>query len=301
MRVFHLVLGASFLTLSAGAGTAPPEYWHMTSAEKRDFHVSQGLKFPHRFGQPGTIRQVCTQGMAVMGMVSKAYMTRTIEDRSGYPDDWWRYFFGKAVHTFGPMAPGEITINKPIFDIEPGTYAVTLRYSLANAYLPRVPGADFRPGLVVIIHRDGDKEDRGLFTMPPSGLTGFPKPVNPFSISFVNHLEGPGTSTQRLAAATFGRVVTNVYRQVVSPGFGSVLLKPIGPWQTRYDDAPGYQFGERLAAMQWTDGGEPMFDIYGYDGKAATVEVGSISLLGPFVQSRHANAWFVPHYGFEAK
>ena len=156
MRVFHWVLGASFLTLSAEAGTAPPEYWHMSSAEKRDFHVSQGLEFPHRFGQPGTIRQVCTQGMALMGMVSKAYMTRTIEDRSGYPDDWWRYFFGKAVHTFGPMAPGEITINKPIFDIEPGTYAVTLRYSLANAYLPRVPGGDFRPGLVVIIHRDGD-------------------------------------------------------------------------------------------------------------------------------------------------
>lgn len=303
MRIFGWVLiGLVFTSLSVKAGTAPPEYWQMSGPEKRAFHVKQGIATPYRYGPPQTLGMFCTQGMAIMGAVSKRYLRRTIEDGSGYPDDVWRYLFGKAVHTFGPMAPGQIEITKPVFDLQPGTYAATLRFSLANAYVNWLPGADFRPGLMIIIHRDGDQEDRGLFLMPPDGLTGFSKPVNPFLYHLVNHLEIPGRATQTLAAMTFGRVVSNVYRQVVNPDYGSLLLKPVGRWLQDYEKTWNKsQFGEKLAQIPAGPQPEPMYEIFGYDGNAVSTTVGTLSLTGPFIISRHANAWFVPHKGFEAR
>ena len=283
----------AFLSSFATAAVTPAEYKRLTAAEKRAWHVTRGLETPYRLGYPSTVRQLCTQVLAAPALFSRGYMERTVQGESGYPEDLWRRLFGKAVHTFGPMAPGEVRLERPLMGLPAGTYPATLRFSLANTYLPRVPGGEFRPGLVVILHRDGAEADVGIFTMPPSGLTGFSRAPNLFELTYTNFLDRPGEGILKLAAATFGLVAAEPLRQR-----DSVLLEPEPGWANHYAQTRSFHFGRRLAELQVPEEGAPLFTMYDYSDRTRGAAVGTISQLGRWVNSRHANAWFVKHTGF---
>ena len=294
-----LVLGFSLLAATAFAGKTPAEYRHLTAADKANWHEKKALESPHWLGHPGTIRQVCWQAVAAAGFLSNRYLRRTTESGSGYADDWWRWLTGKSVHLFGPTAKGEVTLDEPLKWLPAGTHPATLRFSLANPYLPRVPGGEFRPGLMIGMHQDGAAEDVALFTMPPKGLDGTPKPTNPFEHDYTNSLLVPSAATQRLAALTFGRVVVNVLEQIVSDDFGSVYLKPVGDRSFTYGlTLPGRPFGLRLAAMAAPPQPTEAFHIYTYDGTTVGRRIGTVRIAGPWINSVHGNNFFWEHKGF---
>lgn len=302
MHLRALFLGLSLVASSAMAGKPPPIYSHLTAAEKAAWHEHQAKATPHRFGYPGTVRMVCWNALAAAGFLSDRYIRRTTESGSGYAGDGWRWLFGKSVHMYGPTARGEVVLDEPLKWISAGTHPATLRFSLANPYLPRVPGGEFRPGLMIGMHQDGSKEDVALFTMPPKGLDGTAKPTNPFTHDYTNSLQVPSESVQKLAALTFGRVVVNVLEQIVSDDFRSVYLKPVGDWATHYDRTrPQDYFGPRLAAMPAATAPTDAFEIYAYDGTTVGRRIGTVRIAGAWINSTHGNGYFWEHKGFQRR
>lgn len=296
----------SFLILSLFVGTAhaatpPPVYAHMTAAQKTAWHETQALATPHRFGYPGPLQMACWQSLALAGAVSARYLRQTTETGSGYPDDLWRKLTGKSVHTYGPTARGEVTLTEPLRWIAAGTHPATLRFSLATVYAPWFPGARFRPGLAIAMHQDGSADDVTLFTMPPNGLDGTPAPQNPFTLAYTNSLRLPSVWVQRIAALTFGRVVANVFEQIVSDDFGSVWLNPVGDWARAYDETPPNAFGLRLAAMPEPETPTDAFEIFAYDGTTVGRRVGTVRIAGAWINSVHGNTFFWEHKGFQRK
>lgn len=302
MLIRALLIVVASVGSPALAGKTPDLYRHLTAAEKAQWHEAQALATPHFLGYPGTIRMACWQLVAAAGFVSVRYLRRTTESGSGYADDFWRRLFGKSVHTFGPTAKGEVTLDEPLKWLPEGTHPATLRFSLANAYLPRMPGGEFRPGLMIAMHQNGSKEDVALFTMPPHGLDGTPKPQNPFTLEYTNSLKVPNARTQQLARLTFGRVVTNVLEQIVSDDFRSVYLKPVGDWARLYDRTVRKgAFGLRLAAMPKPPTAIDAFEMYAYDGTTAGRRIGTVRIAGAWVNSVHGNNFFWEHKGFQRK
>lgn len=299
MRTLVLILSL-ILVVPAHTATPPHGYVEMTAVDKRAWHQKAGQDTPYWL-HPGTVRTACGQGVALLGFVSTRYLKQPFESGSGYADSFWRWLTGKAIHRHGPMAPGEVTLETSILGLPVGTHPVTMRYSLANVFIRGVSAGNFRPGLVVIFHRDG-QEDVSLFVMPRNGLDGFATEQNPFSLNYTNALALPSESVQAIARRTFGRAVTDVFNQRIE-GATAVELTPHEGWAPLYDATRRGFFHDRLAAIPAPESAKPLFDLLTYDGSdtGARTRIGVVSLTGAWVVSKHADRWYVHHNGFTVR
>ena len=222
MRKFGVLLAIT-LSWQVFAFTPPTGYETWSAIAKQSFHAN---KVNPKYKLPWLPVRVCQQTVAAFGFLSDEYLLQTIRGPSGYATEWnsWRRWTGRAIHRDGLVASGMLDLKKALFGLPPDTYRVTYRFSLAN---PVEFG--FRPGLLMIIHRDG-LPDLNVFLMPQNGLDGFDDPkTNPFR-PLTPWLDDPTKfSIRLLAKATFQRVVGNVFRQDVAT---MVTREPATPSDT---------------------------------------------------------------------
>ncbi len=302
-KAYYFPIFLLFFTFSSQA-VVPPGYHDASPQAKQEWHRKMALQTP---SQPNRWIAACFQVNAMLGAISRNYLSRTVNAPSGYPEDGWRQAFGKAVHNHGVTAPATLELKEPFLGLEPGSHPLTIRFSLAT---PRLPLAPYRPGFLVMIHRDG-KEDLNLFVMPSKGLNGFRQEHNPFSYVYTNWLEKPGTFIRLLARLTFQRVVADPYTQYLpvqgepTANFSStrdnsvqLLLQPSKNLKQAYDTTPAREdFRTRLAGMEVDKDGTPLFQMTTViNGNA--VPIGNIDLLAPWISSYHSDMWFAQHFGF---
>jgi hypothetical protein len=301
----------SLLFINTSFGASPPAGYLEKSAEaKRAWHAEQALATQYR---PNKWGAACVQSIALAGALPKAILSRTTSTGSGYADDWWRRTFGKMIHSVGVTAPGEIELTQNLLGLFPGRHPITYRFSLANPFVPYLPGGEFRPGLLVIVHVDG-AEDRNLFLMPRAGLRGYREERNPFELIYTHRLDRPGWFLSTVAALTFGRVSSDPFTQFVDgslgqnyrEGEGNLPSRQVSPhiefygqsaWRAEYDAAPGKHFWDRFSAMVVRPDSAPMFEIAWVEDGMPVV-VGNARITGKWRSSLHGDGWFAQHKGF---
>jgi hypothetical protein len=312
----HRNLGWFFLffwTLPLWAAAPPDGYIEMTAVQKRDWHATRAVETDHIDNLPSLPKVVCKQTLAALGFLYKWYMEETLREPSGFPIDTWRRLFGKAIHSRGVTAPGSIEIRENELGLKPGNYPVTYRFSLANPYVLGVPFSQFRPGLLVIFHRDGEK-DLNLFLMPSRGLRGYRLPINPFSVPYTNWLEKPGLVLRTIAAFTFGRVALDPYTQLTDSNLETnfspddpetpsretsarMIFDPESSWIPRYRSTGAFNFMKRFSRMVFPKG-EKLFEISSEKEGGPRQAVGSAHIEGPWIASKHGDTWIAEHMGF---
>lgn len=308
----------NLMAVTLFAAVPPWDYLPKSALEKRAFHEAQSEL--HAYSRlPGKLTSACAAALGFGVNLFPWKLADTMLSPSGYADnaqDLFRGNFGKGIHSRGPMASGDLFLLEPILGLEAGVHPVELRFSLANLHIPFVPGAEFRPGFLVIIHRDG-LPDMNLVMMPPGGLNGFKRFLNPFEIlAYTHHLDRPRLSVQAMAALTFGRVVLDPFTQFVtdeplrnySPGDAStptretskrIDLSPGKFWADSFDGTSGdiRKRFEEMSAFQL----QPRIFNATVTDQEGVRDLGHIALKTPFRNSVHSDAWFAQHEGFKLR
>jgi len=308
MKLLSLIF---FVSVSVNAGTLPDGYLSMTAHEKQRWHADEAKRTQYR---PNIVVTSCQQSVALAGFGVKKFLDKTMSGGSGFADGVWRKLFDKPIHSVGVTTSGFLYLDQPFLDFPVAPIPVTIRYSEANPHLPYLPMAEHRPGLLVIFHRDG-KKDRNLFLMPPDGLKGFSRRVNPFAITYTNWLNKPGLLLRTAAKLTFERVVSDPYTQYIesdldenfpygAPGNPSratgtrLELQSDLTWMQRYDRTRGWTFWERLMEMGKFEL-SPMFTLLRDTGESGTPgRIGTLYIDGQWRPSRHGDTWYAEHKGF---
>ncbi len=299
----RLVFAWGMLVGSGGVAWAakpPAGYVEMSGVQKREYHAAN--RNPN--GKPSHLAvNVCMSALAGLGMVFSSYSKETLNSPSGLANTAWRKLFGKALHREGVVAPGEVTLKAPLLGLEPGTYPVTYRLSLANPYSTHLPGMWFRPGLLVMFHVDG-KEDVNWFTMPQRGLDGFPVDINPFSVDMTHWLDLPDTMLQVISSLTLGRAAADVLTQYIDPPQNQVsgtrvredskvvFLVPTSEARAAYDGTWGTGFFERMMKMSVAER-MPLYELCDEDDAI----LGNAVILDRWLFP--SQVWFAQHRGFD--
>jgi hypothetical protein len=305
VRAALLVLSFSLIAEAFADGT---EYVAKSALAKRAWHREMAGATNQANHLPGLVEVTCKQTLALAGFAFPSYLQKTMSSPSGYPTDLWRRLFGKAIHSRGVTSPGTIVIPDDVGGLKAGTYPVTYRFSLANPYIPLIPMAEFRPGLLIMFHRDGE-DDLNLLLMPRAGLRGFHFPINPFSISYTHWLDEPGLALRLIAKLTFGRVSQDIYSQFTDDDLRlnfkpsqtnlpsretrrAFSFRPYPEWQTAYDRTTAFDFRKRFAEMT-VGKHSPLFLMSINDQK-----VGEAFIDDSWISSKHGDTWIAQHRGF---
>lgn len=309
-----------FCVQATFAAVAPPGYVELSAREKRAWHQEQllaGEYTPGGLFEPVAIG--CAQLMGAQVGFSKRQLRKTLTESSGYPaegSDWIRSTFGKGIHNRGPMAIGEWELLEPIMGLEPGIHPVSFRFSQANLFIRYLPGAEYRPGWVILIHRDG-LPDMNLFMMPPNGLDGFSTERNPFSIKLYSHwLNRPGLVISALSAISFGRIIDDPFTQIVTDeplrnysanelhiptrlNSKQITIHPTAPWENAYQSLRSENYRLRFSKLDVGNEHPAIFRSNVYDANSETWRpLGEFRILSRFINSTHSDRWMAQHQGF---
>lgn len=295
------------------AAVSPPGYLEMTALEKQRFHFVEGVRRPSG-DLPGIIEIGCGQGVAALNYISADKMLRTFTEPSGYAgaDDWIREHFGKGVHSRGPMASGTFVLSEPIMGLEPGEHPVTFRFSLAQPFV--LIFGKYRPGILVIIHRDG-LPDMNLVLMPKDALTGYFVPPNPLALDYTHWLDKPWPHLRALGAMTFGRVVEDIYTQHVTDAplqnyargeqekpsrqtSKQIIVTPDRYWADQYASRRGNDYRTKFSSLFVEPEQPPFLHATVRDPGGVSRRLGEFYLTSGWMNSIHADEWFAQHLGF---
>ncbi len=313
----------SLLVVAQLSQAAPVPDWYIaaTAQAKANWHEEQNSQHSWGKDMPGLIVSGGCQTVALAGFAFIKFIEKAIKSPSGYPADFWRKLWGKAIHSIGISSTGYLQLDEVLLGLSAGRHPVTYRFSLANPYVPWMPFAAYRPGVQIMIHRDG-LPDLELFVMPPDALNGFRVAPNPFGLKYTHWLDKPSMAIQIAAALTFGRVVHDPYTQYLTNNLEGplyledgvsrensmqLILTPESGWIPRYQGTgrfnpfhptQSFDFRKRFQRLSVRNGGESLFNVYLRDPLGGEHSIGMFYQTGKWNASPHSDMYMHQHNGF---